>query len=87
MVLPKVVYIKNGHPIINIIRKTYNTASENPSLGFSIKEYGLWCPWGYEGITLAKELTNNQIKFPPDCWTFLVEDEKRWLLAKIKYGI
>ena len=85
----KVVYIKNGHPVILDIRATFNTRSENfnPGAGFSLPKYGLWCPWGSEGIEEAKRRTTEKVRYPATCWTFLVEDEKRWLLAKIKYGI
>ena len=85
----KVVYIKNGNPVIQDIRATFNTHSNsfNPGAGFSIPKYGLWCPWGKDGIDEAKRRTTEEVRYPAASWTFLVEDEKRYLLAKIKYGI
>lgn len=70
--------IDQDHPILKKYRLSDMTGT------CSLVGLGLECPFGADFMEIVKK-----VKIPrgPMDWVFIVRDEKKWLINKIKYSI
>jgi hypothetical protein len=80
----ELVYVPSGHPFVK--ERVYHL-SQGKRRGFFLLDYGVWCPFGEKDIYFLMQKLEARLIVKPGSWVFLVIDEKRWMLTKIKYAI
>ena len=83
----KIVFVVAGSQLFNDIKKSesFLKHSSEGEMYYSINvpEFGLRWPIDDEYYQAMKEA---RLKERDNCFVFIVIDEKKWLLSKIKYG-